>query len=75
MPIKMPPYDLWPTKEPTARGVNGDVEVTLTVDSDEPPHAAVEIQVMLDVAAARSLRAQLKGAIAMAEVQLKQGQP
>lgn len=72
MSINMPPYDLWPTKAPTARGVNGTVEVTLTVTDDGSPPAAVEIQVVLDVEMAASLRAQLKGAITMAEVQLKQ---
>ena len=74
MPIrfaKPPPYDLWPTKEPTARGVDGDVEVTLTVDTDGSPPVAVDIQVVFELEMAKSLRAKLKSAITMAEIQLK----
>jgi hypothetical protein len=64
-----PPFDLELTREPSARGADGNVELTLTVGVDAQDELPLSLVMSLDHA--RSLYAQMTAAIRMAEVQAK----
>ena len=64
-----PPFELEVTQEPLARGVDGSVQMTLTVGVDLQDEFPISI--WMSLAAAQSLYAKMNSAIRMAEVQAK----
>jgi hypothetical protein len=63
------PHELWALKEPTARAVNGTVELTLIVTAGETPQRSVEMLMHLELEDAQHLLRQLRPAVEMAEAQ------
>ena len=71
--VKPPPDEEWLRRDLTARGEDGTVVLTLRAAADAPPHDEVEIQVVIQIADAKSLLGQLPSAISQAEIQEKRG--
>jgi hypothetical protein len=69
--VKPSPDEEWLRRDLTARGEDGTVVLTLRAIADAQPHDEVEIQVVVQIADAKSLLGQLPSAITVAEGQLR----
>jgi hypothetical protein len=71
--VKPAPDEEWLRRDVTARGVGGTVVLTLPVIAADKPHDEVEIQLVIQIADAKSLLGQLPSAINQAEIQSRRG--